>query len=117
MKRLSEKEIAKLRLSGKKVIDLKPIEKPKPIEKEKPKPDPMNELAVAVGKAVERCEKVVQINATAALEIIDTLAKIRDMEPHKVVVEQKAAPVPRAWRFDVVRDGNGLIETINATRG
>jgi len=115
MKRLSEQEIAKLRLQGR-VADLKSLEKPKPVKKEPSKPDPIKELAVAVVKSVERCEKMVQINAKAALEIIDTLTKIRSMEPQKVVVEQKETDAPKAWKFDIVRDGNGLIENINATR-
>lgn len=109
MKILSDKEIVQMRMKGKKLATLKPVE---PQEE----PEQPNEIAVALENVINGCEKMIQINAATAIQIVSVLADIKNQKPEPVIVKNIASPSTKKWRFDIKRDGRGFIEAITATQ-
>ena len=100
MRRLSKKEVGKLRLQGRVKTPLKPVPTPAPEPKPEPKSDP---VAVAIRQSAAVTERA--------------LGMIKEVMVELKKPAEKAAPEPKPkrWRFTVVdRDRMGDLKTVEA---
>lgn len=118
-KTLSDKDIAILRLKGKKIVGKKPVKKVvAPVKPVEPATNSIKLLATSSESSAKSSENIVKLNA----KLIDKALKVLDSVQGKMVQIGKPQTVPvvvkdnpKEWVFKILRDDLGYIKTIRAT--
>ena len=116
---LSDKDIAALKLKGKKIVGTKKVsDVVKSIKPVEPVANSIKLLAESSVSTAKSSENIVKLNTELVGKVLGALDSVQDKMVN--MGKQQASPVivkdnPKEWLFKISRDDLGYIQTIRAT--